>query len=132
MNKQDILKVLQEANTISNLTDKQIEQYLSEVHKKQNIERASKGGKTTGKKHLENKTGIFGLTEDRKKEIVANGGKIAGKRNADTGRVTELGKISAKSPNHPNNVNVKCEHCGIVTKLPMSRRWHGDNCKHKK
>jgi len=42
---QDIIK---ESNkSLSNLTDKQYEQYSSEGHKKQNKERACKGGSTT-------------------------------------------------------------------------------------
>lgn len=59
--------------------------------------------------------GIFGLTDEEKTKVAVYGGQQ-----------------SAKSPNHPNNVKVKCEYCGFETSLPLYKRWHGNNCKHKK
>jgi hypothetical protein len=100
---------------------------LSGQHK----DAASKGGKTTGKIHYENGTGLFGMSESKKKKVVVNGGKVAGKLAVERGTVSKAGKISAKSKKHPNNVKVKCEHCGFKTSLPLYKRWHGDNCKHK-
>ncbi len=48
MKKEDILRILREADMVSsNLTDKQYQQYTSEAHKKQNKQRASKGGLST-------------------------------------------------------------------------------------
>ncbi len=92
---------------------------------------AFNGGKATGKKHYKNGTGLFGMTDVDKKKSQSNGGKVQGKINVETGHVVVAGKISAKSKKHPNNVKVKCEHCGFKTTLPLHRRWHGDNCKHK-
>lgn len=60
------------------------------------------------------------------------GGKKQGKINAENGHVIEMGKISAKSLKHPNNVIGKCEHCGKETTLPLLSRWHNKNCKLKK
>jgi hypothetical protein len=48
MNKNDILKVLEQSNkNLGKLTDKQHAQYVSEGHKKQVKQRASKGGSKT-------------------------------------------------------------------------------------
>lgn len=92
---------------------------------------ASNGGKVTGNSHYKNKTGLFGMSNKKKKQTVVNGGKAAGKIAVEKGTVIKAGKVSAKSKKHPNNVKVKCEHCGFKTTLPLYRRWHGDNCKHK-
>ena len=60
------------------------------------------------------------------------GGKSQGKINAENGHVSRIGKISAKSSKHPNNVIGKCKYCEKETTLPLLSRWHNDNCKHKK
>jgi hypothetical protein len=93
---------------------------------------SSKGGKVVGIKHYKNGTGLFGMSKSEKKKAVIKGGKVQGKINADNGHVSIAGKISAKSKKHPNNVKVKCEHCGFKTSLPLYKRWHGDKCKLKK
>lgn len=100
---------------------------LSGQHKKAAIE----GGKVIGKRHLKNGTGLFGMDDKKKKQTVINGGKAAGKLAVERGTVVKAGKASAKSKKHPNNVKVKCEHCGFKTTLPLYKRWHGDNCKQK-
>ena len=92
----------------------------------------SNGGKAGGNKTYKNGTGLFGMSEKKKKQTAINGGKAAGKLAVENGTVIKAGKISAKSKKHPNNVKVKCEHCGFKTSLPLYKRWHGDNCKHKK
>jgi hypothetical protein len=89
------------------------------------------GGKTMGKIHYKNGTGIFSMDEKKKKQTVINGGKSAGKLAVERGTVVNAGKISAKSSKHPNNTLVKCEHCEFETTLPLYKRWHGNNCKRK-
>lgn len=45
MKKEEIESILKEADTkLGNLTDKQLQQYVSDGHKRQNKERATKGG----------------------------------------------------------------------------------------
>jgi hypothetical protein len=96
------------------------------------LSRASKkGGDTTGKQHYENGTGLFGMSERKKKKVRSNGGKAATARPEWKKIVVKGGKASAKSPNHPNNTLEKCIHCGLKTTLPLIRRWHNDNCKNK-
>jgi hypothetical protein len=95
------------------------------------IKVVSKGGKVGGPINLINGTGIFGMSDEKKKQTAINGGKVTGNKNAENGRVSELGKISAKSPKHPNNVKRKCVHCGKELNLGTYGRWHGDKCKNK-
>ena len=92
---------------------------------------ASKGGKSMGNTHYKNGTGLFGMSDEKKKQTAINGGKVSGKLAVERGTVIKAGKVSAKSPKHPNNVKIKCEHCGFETSLPLYKRWHGGNCKHK-
>ena len=95
------------------------------------IKITSKGGKVGGPINLINGTGLFGMSEQEKESCRINGGKVTGNKNAESGRVIELGKISAKSPKHPNNVKKKCKHCGKELNLGTYGRWHGDKCKNK-
>jgi hypothetical protein len=91
----------------------------------------SKGGKIRGILHYKNGTGLFGMSDKKKKQAAINGGKSAGKLAVKKGTVIKAGKVSAKSPKHPNNTLEKCIHCGYKTTLPLIRRWHNDNCKQK-
>lgn len=91
----------------------------------------TKGGKLGGQVTYKKRNGLFSMSDKDKNKCRINGGKIQGKINAENGHVVIAGKISAKSKKHPNNVMVKCEHCGFKTSLPLYKRWHGDNCKHK-
>jgi len=84
------------------------------MKKEDRIKVSKEVGMKVGPRSKEEGFGIFGLS---KKETIKNA--IAG------------GKASAKSKKHPNNVKVKCEHCGFQTSLPLYKRWHGENCKHK-
>ena len=97
----------------------------------QHREAAISGGKTMGNKHFKNKTGLFGMSSKKTKQAQINGGKVSGNKNVLNGHVSVAGKISAKSKKHPNNIKIKCEHCGFKTSLPLYKRWHGENCKHK-
>lgn len=132
MKKEDIEKILKEAdNKLGNLSDKQINQYISDKHHKQFKKTQSNGGKKASEILLKNKTGLFGMDKISKKKAQIKGGQSQGKKNVENGHVIIAGKASAKSKKHPNNVKVKCEHCGFKTSLPLYKRWHGDNCKHK-
>jgi hypothetical protein len=127
MNKKEIDKILEEANEVfSNKSDKQIQQFYS-IRGKGGII----GGTIMGYKHLKNKTGLFSMSKSKKKEVVTNGGKSAGKLAVKNGTVSKAGKISAKSPNHVNNKILKCPHCKMEGAYPTMKRWHMDNCKHK-
>jgi hypothetical protein len=95
------------------------------------IKITSKGGKVGGRVNLINGTGLFGMSDEKKKQSSINGGKVTGNKNAESGRVSELGKISAKSPKHVNNVKIKCEYCGKEMNIGNYGRWHGDKCKNK-
>lgn len=101
---------------------------LSGQHKKAAI----KGGKVMGEKHLNNRTGLFSRSKKKRIEDATKAGKIGGKKTAELGYLKKAGQISSKSPKHPNNILIKCTHCGKETNLPLNKRWHGDNCKHKK
>jgi len=85
------------------------------MKKEDRIKVSKEVGAKIGPRSYKEGFGIFGLS---KKETIKNA--IAG------------GKASVKSKKHPNNVKVKCEHCGFKTSLPLYKRWHGDKCKHKK
>jgi hypothetical protein len=123
MNKQDILKVLEEANKCySNLTDKQIEQYNSEEFKKGIIS----GGKAAG--NLTKELGIGIHNEENRNEWAKMGGKamgtIQGKKNIESGLISNLGKINASKIH-------ECPHCGKVGKSSSMFQWHFEKCKWK-
>lgn len=90
------------------------------------------GGIVTGNQHYENGTGLFGMSEKKKKKAQSNGGKEVSSRPEWKKTAVKGGKISAKSPKHPNNTLIKCIHCGMNATLPLISRWHNDNCKLKK
>jgi hypothetical protein len=117
-----------------NLTHNELQQItngLNAVRSGQLLSIASKGGKVAGKKNYDNGTGLFGMSEEDKRRSQINGGKVAGKLASEVGTVVKAGQVSAKSPKHPNNVMIQCEHCGFETSLPLYKRWHGNNCKKK-
>lgn len=120
MNKNDILKVLEEANkTYSNLTDKQHEQYSSEVYKKG----ISLGGKIAS--NIPDQKQRF---KQLQKEACILGGKvmgtIQGKKNVESGLISNLGKINASKIH-------ECPYCGKVGKSSSMFQWHFDKCKWK-
>ena len=108
-----------------------IQNGINAVESGQLKEAAKKGGEKMGQTHLKNGTGLFGRSKKQIKEDASKAGKLGGMKNVLTGHVKIAGKISAKSPNHPNNTKQKCIHCGYESTLPLIRRWHNDNCKHK-
>jgi hypothetical protein len=49
-------------------------------------------GKIMGKKCVENKIGMFGMSKEAKSESSSKAGKIGGKRNVESGHIQALGK----------------------------------------
>ena len=128
-----VQKQINEASKVlGNLTDKQLEQYVSEGHKLQNKERARKGGDVTGRQHYENGTGLFARSKREIKKDLIKAGKATTSLPIWKDIASKGGINSAKSSKHPNNTLEKCKHCGFETTLPLIRRWHNDNCKLKK
>jgi hypothetical protein len=54
-------------------------------------------------------------------------GPIQGKKNAESGHISALGKKNSEF----NNRVRTCPHCGITTRGVGYERWHGDKCKKK-
>lgn len=155
MNKEQINKILEESNySLGNKTDKQILQYLSEGHKMQNKQRASKGGtkampkgvygsvqKKGNKIVVENKLGIHNKLNPNYKQWKSNSGKEGAKRQIKDGigiHTTDLqtrrewARLGGLAQVKNLNIEKKCPHCGINSKGAGYNRWHGDNCKYKK
>lgn len=82
----------------------------------------SKGGKSSG---------IMQRDNGSLKKFQSAGGKvqglITGKKNAENGHISALGK---KNSEFNNRIRI-CPHCSIVTRGIGYVRWHGDKCKHK-
>lgn len=102
------------------------------------------GGPKAGKIAKDNKLGFHSMKKEDRIKVSKAVGNIVGPRSKNEGfgifglskketikNAIAGGKASAKSKKHPNNVKVKCEHCGFKTSLPLYKRWHGENCKHK-
>jgi hypothetical protein len=147
-------KQINEASKVlGNLTDKQHEQYLSEGHKKQNKQRASKGGtksmpkgvygkvqKKGNKVAKEKGVGIHDKNNPNYKKWKSDAGKKGAERQMKDGigihtdletrrEWSRLGGL--KTIGHLNRERT-CPYCGIKTKGAAYNRWHGENCKHKK
>ena len=121
MKKEDILKVLQEAdNALGKLTDKQHQQYSNNEDYKNG---AKLGGTIIGNRP-EN---IEMFKEVQKRACILGGkvmGPIQGKKNAESGLISNLGKIQA------NKIH-KCPHCSKIGKSSSMFQWHFDKCKWK-
>lgn len=154
MNKKEIDSILEQSNNVlGKLTDKQIQQYISEGHKKQNKQRASKGGTKSMPK------GVYGKVQKKGNEVAKEKGVgIHNKNNPNYKKwKSEAGSKGAKRQMKDGigihtdsetrrewsrlgglkvigNLNKEriCPHCKIITKGAGYNRWHGDNCKHKK
>jgi hypothetical protein len=122
---------------------------IDSINENRTLESCSKGGKIGGPKggkiSKDNKLGFHSmLKEDRVKLSKEIGNKIGPRSHKEGFGIFGItkeetiknaiagGKASAKSLKHPNNVKIKCEHCGFETSLPLYKRWHSDNCKNKK
>jgi len=123
MNK-DIQKLIDDSKDkrYSKLSDKQLEQYNSEEFKKGAIS----GGKASGNFTKELGTGIH--NQKNRNEWAKMGGKavgyIQGKKNAESGLISNLGKINA-SKTH------ECPYCKKIGKSSSMFQWHFDKCKWK-
>jgi hypothetical protein len=136
-------------NELTHVDLVRIENGKQTINKNRTKESCSRGGKIGGKnggnKAKELKLGFHSLTSEERSKIGKKVGDVIGPRSHIEGfgifglsdeEKTKVaiygGQQSAKSPKHPNNVKVKCEHCTFETSLPLYKRWHGENCKHKK
>jgi hypothetical protein len=118
---------------------------INENRTKQSCSNGGKiGGAKGGKTAKDNKLGFHSMKKEDRVKLSKEIGNIVGPRSKEEGfgifglskketikNAIAGGKASAKSKKHPNNVMVKCEHCGFKTSLPLYKRWHGYNCKHK-
>jgi hypothetical protein len=146
MNKNDILKVLEEANKVSsNLTDKQIEQYQSIEFKIGTSNGGKVGGPKAGKIAKDNKLGFHSMSKKDRVKLSKEIGNRIGPRSFKEGfgiyGLSDEEKLavakyaaqqSIKSPNHVNNKRLICPHCNKEGGYTAMSRWHMDNCKHKK
>lgn len=130
------IEIKESNKVLGNLTDRQLEQYnknnFTESQKQQIKERAEKGGQVMGNRLYEEGKGLFGRSKNKIKSDLVKAGKATTSLPIWKDIARNGGINSAKSPNHPNNTKEKCIHCGYETTLPLIRRWHNDNCKHKK
>jgi hypothetical protein len=152
MNKKEIDKILQSSNeSLGNKTDKQILQYVSEGHKKQNKERASKGGTKAMPKGVygkvqkigndaafKMKVGIHNKSNPNYKNWKSDAGSQGAKSQMKNGigihnpdKALEYKRLGGLSQVKNLNIEKTCPHCGVISKGAGYNRWHGDNCKHK-
>lgn len=78
-------------------------------------EAARKAGKIVGKRHYNNKTGLFGMSEDKKLCALKNGGKTVGKKMVDSGLFDKVRSIA-------NNTRYICPD-GHVSNLAHYRAY---------
>lgn len=92
------------------------------IHHWQNGNSPNAGGKMT-KELLENGTHNFLGPETNRKRVEAGTHNFLGS--------DQNAKLLAEGK-HPSQIKKTCEYCGAVVSAGMYKRWHGDNCKHKK
>jgi hypothetical protein len=153
MKKEDIKKILEQAdNLLGKKTDKQIQQYVSEGHKIQNKQRASKGGIATlrGKGYtdiqkkgnkiaFEKGVGIHNKENVNYKKWKSKAGKVGAKSqmknglgiHVDSETRKEWSRLGGLKSIANLNRERQCPYCGIKTKGAAYNRWHGEKCKHK-
>lgn len=148
MKKEDIDKILKEAdNRLGNYSDAQHKGQLT-IHKNRTKESCSKGGKVGGPKAgkiaKENKLGFHSMKKADRVKLSKEIGNIIGPRSKKEGfgifGLSDAEKLavaryaaqqSINSPNHVNNKRLTCPHCKKEGGYTAMKRWHGDNCKHK-
>jgi hypothetical protein len=149
MKKEDILKILEEADELlGNYSDAQLTAQLT-INTNRTLESCSKGGKIGGpiggKISKDNKLGFHALSHEQKSEIGKKVGKEIGPRSYKEGfgifgiskeetikNAIAGGKAAIKSPNHINYKRLTCPHCSKEGGYQVMKRWHMDNCKSKK
>lgn len=76
--------------------------------------------------------------ETKQKISIANKGK---KRSTDQKKNISVSKIGKNGPKHTEETKqklrkekskIQCPHCETIGGLPQMKRWHFDQCKHKK
>jgi len=74
-----------------------------------------------------------------KKKPAGFGEKISKARKGKIGtwagkkRPTQSERMKTNNPGlEKTHIQRPCEHCGKMVNAPNYKRWHGDNCKHKK
>lgn len=90
-----------------------------------------KGGKVVGDNHYKNKTGLFSMDDEAKKQSRSNGGKAVTSKPEWKDISKRAGLASSKSPNHINNKRLVCPYCDKEGAYTIMKRWHMDNCKHR-
>lgn len=149
-----IQKILEQSDKIlPKLTDKQLEQYVSDSHKKQNKERASKGGTKAMPKGVygkiqkigndaafKMKVGIHNKSNPNYKVWKSEAGICGAKKqmkdgigiHTDSETRREWAILGGLAQVKNLNIEKKCPHCGVKSKGAGYNRWHGDKCKLKK
>jgi len=127
-------KAIEQSNKVlKNLSDKQYEQYnfstFTQEQKEQFISFAKKGGITQGKINGKYAVESGQLDDARIKATEAhkNNNYVHQKKIASLG-----GLVSANDPNHVNKKKCICPYCNKLGSYIAMKRWHFDNCKHKK
>lgn len=143
MNKQDILKVLEQSNSVSsNLTDNQISKYNSYEHKKNMSKAGKKGGSTNRDSgHMSELGKLNGAINGKSKKSIAaakrigkeigkynllkvtpeqklKGAKIAGKKNVESGhwaKYIKLGTEASTKARIERAYNKKVEVLSYIT-----------------
>jgi hypothetical protein len=149
MKKEQIEKILQEANTIlGNYTDAQHRGQLT-INQNRTTESCTKGGKASGPingiKSRDEKTGYHAMSKEDRVKLSKEIGNRIGPRSYEEGfgifgiskketikNAIAGGKASIKSPNHVNNKKLVCPHCNKEGGYTAMSRWHMHNCKMKK
>jgi hypothetical protein len=149
MKKEDILKVLEEANKASGkFSDAQLsgQQTINQNRTKESCSKGGKiGGVKGGIKSRDEKTGFHAMKrEDRVKLAKKIGNKIGPRSYKEGFGIFGLskeeiiknaiagGRASVNSTNHNSNKRLTCPHCNKEGTYLIMRRWHMDKCKHKK
>ena len=148
MKKEDIDKILKEADsTLRNYTDAQHKGQLT-INKNRTKESCSKGGKIGGPKAgkiaKENKLGFHSMKKEDRIKVSKEVGNKIGPRSFKEGfgifglsnyEKLAVAKYAAQqsinSPNHVNNRRLVCPHCKKEGGYVAMKRHHMDNCKHK-
>ena len=146
-------EINQSNKVLGKLTDKQLEQYVSEAHKIQNKKRASKGGITTlrgkGYTKIQKKgtkvahqmgVGIHDKTNPNYKKWKSEAGLKGAKRQMNDGIGIHTDKETRREWSRAGgyavieqlNKEKVCPHCKLKSRGAGYNRWHGDNCRFKK
>ena len=149
MKKEDIEKVLEQANSVlGNYTDAQ-HRGQSTINKNRTKESCSKGGKIGGPKGgntaKKEKLGFHSMKKEDRIKVSKEVGKKIGPRSYEEGfgifglsneEKLAVAKYAAQqsinSPNHVNNKRLICPHCNKEGGYTAMKRHHMDRCKHKK